>query len=103
MTSTEENNTPTEEEIRESGTGFGERGDNYHAAFLWSGMHPENDVPVYIRLLLLPFYLSVHAYHCIRGTPIHVEYGDHTSRNSKPSQKKEKQRVQLRWNDKQNK
>lgn len=72
-----------------SGTGFGKHGDNYHGAFLWSGMHPEDDLPIYLRIVLLPIYLSLHAYHCIKGTPVHVEYGDHESRYSKGTHEKD--------------
>jgi len=40
-----------------------------HGAFLWSGMRPETDLPLWQRIILLPLYLLMHGYHCIRGHP----------------------------------
>lgn len=51
-------------------------------AFLWSGMSPESDLPFWKRALLLPVYVFPHAYHCLRGTPVYVQYGNHELRYS---------------------
>jgi len=51
-----------------------------HGAFLWSGMRPETDLPLWQRIILLPLYLLMHGYHCIRGTPVYVQYGNHELR-----------------------
>lgn len=50
-------------------------------AFLWSGMSPENDRPLWWRVALLPVYLAQHGYHCLRGTPVYIQYGNHEHRH----------------------
>lgn len=49
-------------------------------AFLWSGMRPKNDFPFWMRVVLLPLYLASRAYHCLRGTPVYIQYGNHELR-----------------------
>lgn len=57
------------------------RGSGYPSgAFLWSGMTVEGDYPLWKRAVLLPFYLAIHSYHCLRGTPVYVQYGNHDLR-----------------------
>jgi len=53
-----------------------------HGAFLWSGMQPKSDLPLWQRVGLLPLYLGMHGYHCIRGTPVYVQYGNHEYRSA---------------------
>lgn len=55
--------------------------DHCPGAFLWSGMNPDTDFPLWVRVVLLPLYLLVHAYHCLRGTPVYIQYGDHEHRH----------------------
>ena len=56
--------------------------ENSSGAFLWSGMFPDGDLRLMYRIILLPVFLLIHGYHCLRGTPVYIQYGNHELRQS---------------------
>ena len=58
--------------------------ENSQGYFLWSSIYPGNGLKLWQRLFLLPLFLLSHSYHCVKGTPVYIQYGEHEHRLEKP-------------------